>query len=1402
MPNANRHGLAKFTADSLERRSHVKVDRAEDSTGQRMAAGICVGIRLTVEPAVRGHAEDFERALGRVDATFGCVVPLVALRTKGGNALRRELMVAGGNRPELGSGDRAGHRKHDSNVLNRIAVGNHQVAGNLRRLNVTGNQNGHPKQSCSCVPTHLVMLARGSEILKGRRARHAPPLPAADLVGCGPMNTRLLAVLLIVAGSPALGSAQGRSAANPIDREVRQLATQVVRDARRPQGIVRMMEIDQLYTIASPGTTDETFARLERNRRLPAHLRAYASMQRAYGLVHAGHPNAGADKFDELGFVRQWRVIGPFDNEGKAGFNREYPPEALRNQDVVADGQYPGRERPVQWRAYPEGVTRYGYVDLDAVLRPYVNVCGFAETFVHREREEPISLWLGAAGAAKIYFNGTKVFEEDIYDGATADRNSVMVAAVEGWNRILVKSCTADGQWGFFLRVADRSGAPLSDLRADPRGADRASGQGNTNRLPSAPPGHFEALQAAVERNDSSAANHYNLARYLWLSGTGDPAENPARQHAERAAELDDRVDHLLFAANLAETRAEKMRFVELAAEASRNDPRVMVMQAALVAGGPDGGRALRMLDLPLTSRAGMKAAALRAAMLRSRGLNLTALAITQRAREVSGGSLRWRTREIELLDALGQRDESHRQREALLNLEYDEFGYRRHMINDALHREDNATALRHLDAMRTVLPGDADTLYYAASVYEGMGRTDDAIAIYRQVVALAPDEPDYHVRYGNALLRFGQEGAATQAFRQALALRPQDASTRRLLERIEPTERPDEAYATALGEILERRRDEQSWPATRLQDLSVATVHPNGLSSEFRQIAFQVHTDEGARRHRSHTIVFEPGLQFVDIRSAKVIRRDGSVVESYRTAQRNLANPAYRIYYDTRALVVQFPELQPGDSVELRYRIEDVSRRNAFNDYYGDLRVLQAAIPIVNWEHVLITPSEREFHVNRPQLRSFQHERESTDGQRIDRFKARNLEPLRRESNMPGITEIAPYLHVSTYQSWEDVGRWWWGLAQDQFHHDASLERTVNELIAGANDTRTKVQRIYRWVVENVRYVGLEFGIHGFKPYRIAQILQRGFGDCKDTASLLYAMLKIAGVEARIALIRTRDLGAITDEPASLAVFNHAIAYVPELDLFLDGTTDTSGMNELPTGDQGTTTLLVGPNDATLRQTPLVSADRERRERRLRIQLASDGSAQVEGSELVSGWQAARYRSTYQAAGMRDERLQREIARQLPGVELESQRFGNLDNFEAPVSFEYRIRAPQMAQHRGSEMELPGSVLASLVRSLANTPSRIHPLEVGPPSSYYEERTITLPSNHRFLRVPSGGHAQSPFGSLRMQYERQGTALRVTTELRLEQARVSPDEYPAFRRFIEEADRLTRERIAVGGAS
>ncbi len=1191
--------------------------------------------------------------------------------------------------------------------------------------------------------------------------------------------------------------AQVVRAESAYDERQRKLADAVLAQGKEPEAQLDLLRMVRNSDEADPALTLELFQKLAVARALDPQHRLFAARRVALDLRRTGKVADSNAAMDALGYVRAFRVIGPFDNEGKRGFHAELGPEIDRLAAPHAEASYRGRERVVRFRDLPD-IVQGGYVSFDALLRPTENVCGFAETSLYVDKKRTLSLWLGAGGASKLYFNGVEVLSDAAYRVATPDRDVALVEAKAGENRVLVKTCVTAGSWGFYLRVGDEKGEPVV-LRADPNQITALDKPGAApTKLGNLKP-VLRALEDKANAPKPSARGLENLARFLRDTGADDPAERRAQQLARRAAELEPTPARLLLASAFSDERYEKLRYLDRARAMAPDNADVVLAHAQLVSAGPSGERALALLDtLPDTGLMGFEKARAKAAQLTQYGLNDSALKLLSEAHAKAPQSDGLTSLLVDALTRKARQDEVIALSQAILARRYDHVGARRLLIDDAIARDEEAQALEHLDALRELFPGDERRLFYLADAYDAIGREDLKLASLKQALSIAPESAVAHVRYGRALLRAGQKEAAADSFRLALALQPQDAETRELLEQIVPEKRVDEGFAASSEEILARRSKESSHPVTLLWDLTVNTVFDNGLGSRFVQFAAQAHDAEGARRLRARSIQFDPETQRVDIRLARVHRANGQILEANETYEQQLGEPWYRVFYDTRALVVVFPDLEPGDSVELRYRVDDVAPRNLFADYYGDFHLLASTEPRAHTEYVLITPTSREFYFNKPTLEGLKHEQTLKDTRRIDRFVVDNVPAVRAEPSMPGITEVVPYLHVSTYKSWQDVGRWYWGLIQDQLYADDHLKRVVAELKQGAKSEREIVERVYGWVVKNTRYVALEFGIHGFLPYRVPEVVRRGFGDCKDKASLIYTMLREAGIDARIVLTRTRRNGAIATEPASLAVFDHAIAYVPSLDLYLDGTAEHSGTRELPGGDQGVMVLLVGPEvEAKLTKTPVLPPSDNLRTRSLQIQLEADGDARIQVVEQVAGGDAARYRSTFQAEGTRKDRLERQLSGAYPGLTLEQFKFSGLTNLEAPIELEYRLKAPQVARNEGKELRIAATAMRDLLRELAPSTTRKFPLELETTNAYREERTLRAPAGFSIGALPAGGTVESPFGSLKVTNEKRGANEVVSStafELRVD--RVEPADYPAFRRFVEQVDEILRQRV------
>ncbi len=145
------------------------------------------------------------------------------------------------------------------------------------------------------------------------------------------------------------------------------------------------------------------FRKLRDTASLDPQNRVFAARRLAWDLRRTGDVPGSVAAFDALGYVRAFRVVGPFDNEGKHGFTTELGPETDRLAPPSSAAVYKGRERDVRFRNMPD-VVQGGYVSFDAVFRPTENVCGFAETSLHLDKATPITLWLRGGRCQQALF--------------------------------------------------------------------------------------------------------------------------------------------------------------------------------------------------------------------------------------------------------------------------------------------------------------------------------------------------------------------------------------------------------------------------------------------------------------------------------------------------------------------------------------------------------------------------------------------------------------------------------------------------------------------------------------------------------------------------------------------------------------------------------------------------------------------------------------------------------------------------------------------------------------------------------------------------------------------------------------------------------------------------------------
>ena len=1197
-------------------------------------------------------------------------------------------------------------------------------------------------------------------------------------------------------------------AAAPLDESTPVLQARVLSRLDRAQAIA---DLYRLYERRDEnGDQTALLLTLEKASNSPkarADVRALAAEMLGELAIGRGQLPRAAALFDGVAPIRSWSIIGPFENDGRSGLATAYPPE---KDGFDPKAVYHGKEHDVAWRSLPARHPPYGFVDLAAAVYPRSDVAVYAATVLRSAAAQAVLFHLGASGASRVWLNGKVVHEDAAVHPSRFDQKTFSAELSAGDNFLLVKVAHNHGRLGFSLRVADAKDAPLVALARSARSPESkavafaAAAEGAPKRAAPAkrPTDALDELREAAALNPADARAQEDLAIVLqWRRPTDDTERMPLRA-MERVMDVAAKdPEAALRFARLEDRDANKRRAALETALAAHPDNAALL--DALANYRLDRGEGWAALDLARKARASApqwidplltEARALDGVGLAARASLLriqTAKARPDLARAHRAAAAAYRR--------LGQTEEAAAELKEALALRFDDTEARGELVSLALDRGDLDGALKLLGETLAIEPATLYPRLRAAELLSENGRTEEAAKAYAQAIALAPDDPEPHEQLGRHRLRIKDDSGALAAFTRALSLRPQNPALRELVRSV----RPEEQYAAPYlydAKELAKLKPLAGEDVEVLADLSVVKVFANGLSSRTRQLILRAHSARGVDSARVQSVQYSPDRQMVKVERARIYRKDGSVLESKSEGERNLSEPWYGLYYDLRARVVGFSQLEPGDVLELITRTDD-SGSNFFADYFGDFSYLQSTQARRVSDYVLLGPPGRTFYASATPLKGLVHtEGRSKDGGSWRRWTARDVPKLVPEPSMPGYSEMLAYVHVSTYRTWDDVGRFYWGLVKDQLRVTDDVRAAAQEAVKGIpqGEEAARIRAVYHFVVSRTRYVGLEFGINSFKPYPVETILARRFGDCKDKASLMHAMLESLGIDSRLTLLRMKRLGGIEEAPASLAVFNHAILYVPAHHLFLDGTAEFHGSGELPGDDRGAEVLVVEPaGGSKFFRTPDATPADNFDETRISARLRPDGSAAVEVKASARGAWTAELRRVFEPADERQARAQEQLAHAaFPNVKVTAVSVSDPHDIEKPFETQITATATGFAYPKGDGLQFgPFGHRQSFVEAYAQLSKRSLPQRLPLAQRTVVESAVELPAGWT-ATMPEGARENGPQGAYEVVYTREQGKVVARLTLTLNGGVLQPADYARFRAFLGRLDDALQRRV------
>jgi transglutaminase-like putative cysteine protease len=716
-----------------------------------------------------------------------------------------------------------------------------------------------------------------------------------------------------------------------------------------------------------------------------------------------------------------------------------------------------------------------------------------------------------------------------------------------------------------------------------------------------------------------------------------------------------------------------------------------------------------------------------------------------------------------------------------------------------------DAEANAEFDRLAGAFPESLWMMHHAADHAEDLARLDQAQALLTALLR-EDDNAEARAHLERVLAKRRDAAGLRRVYEEEARLHPDDPAPHRELARMDGalTEATaavsdDSAYlvdAAATARAAQREKPAAREGATSLADIRVERVAANGLSTRHVQELTYLSSEEAARDYATREIQYAPATEQLAVLHARVFKRDGHWLDALDAGERNVADAVVAMYYDARFRQLRYRDLEPGDVVELEYRITPTVTANPYGAYLGELVPFQSSLPERLERYVLLAPEAMPLHVAADRLPAPQVA--VTGGERRYRWEQHDIAPLVREPRAPALTEAAPYVHVSSFSSWQELGRWYAALIRPQLTVSDEMRTALAQALRGAGDEPARIRAIHQLVLKQTHYVALEFGIYGYQPYPVAQTFARRFGDCKDKASLMVALLHEAGIDADLALVRTRRLGAISEDATSVTVFDHAIVYVPKYDLWLDGTAEYSGSRELPLADQGAMALTVALDGrATLRHIPVSTADDNVTRRTVRAELHTDGTIGFSGSAYTRGEDAPGLRREYEIAERQRDSFRARLAEVFPAVQVEDVDVEGAHNLENDVTVNFRGTLDSFAGRKSLALAatwMPRQYL----QTLAPLAQRSQPLLLPAPWSTEEDLRFELPRGARVASLPAPQTIRGDFGTAQLTFELRGRELRVHTEVQFRETRVEPQEYTAFRAFCSDVERAFRQEVKV----
>lgn len=393
-------------------------------------------------------------------------------------------------------------------------------------------------------------------------------------------------------------------------------------------------------------------------------------------------------------------------------------------------------------------------------------------------------------------------------------------------------------------------------------------------------------------------------------------------------------------------------------------------------------------------------------------------------------------------------------------------------------------------------------------------------------------------------------------------------------------------------------------------------------------------------------------------------------------------------------------------------------------------------------------------FNYSQPPVESMVKENKSLT------WSIKNLPALIDEPYSPRWSEITPTVLFapSEFQmddfkgnmtSWKDFGKFIYDLKQGKDELPPSIIQKVHAIADPIQDKSEKVAKLYQFMQENTRYISIQLGIGGLKPFPAKDVATKRYGDCKALSNYMYSILKEAGINSYYTIIKA-GRGATyfnTDFPSNQ--FNHVILCTPLQNdtMWLECTSQTLQAGYLSDFTCDRPALLVDENGGTLVRTPIYTMKDNLQVRNIKGKLDEKGNLQIDTKSEYHGLQQDGYHQIIK--GLSKDKLKEYLNEvlKLSMYEIDDFSYTEIKTKIPAIQENLKILANSYATVTGRRMFIMPNVMTKSSKKLTADSSRKYEIQLNTEFQDIDSVEVEVPTGYTVEALPAKVSMETKFG-------------------------------------------------------